>query len=149
MVDAETKQKFLEYLKKNKAAVLSTVSPDNQPMSAIIYFIVDNNFNFYFMSKNTRKVQNIESNNKVALLIGTENAPVTAQIHGEAGRIEGGVEFDKKRDELIQALLPNKFSPPIFEVEGVDIYIYKITPTWIRWFDLRYKEDRGFKQILP
>jgi len=150
VVDAETKKKFLEFLKNNNVAVISTVSPDNQPMSAIIYYIVDDNFNFYFMSKNTRKVQNIEMNNKVALQIGNGNAPVGAQIHGEAGKIIGDAEFDEKRDQLIQSLLHNKFSPPIFEIEGEEFVIYNIKPTWMRWLDLRGKtENKGFKEILP
>jgi general stress protein 26 len=151
VVDTETKKNFLEFLKSTNVAVISTVSPDNQPMSAIIYYIVeDNNFNFYFMSKDSRKVQNIEKNNKVALLIGDGAAPVTVQIHGEAEQIRGDAEFDEKRDQLIQALLHNKFSPPIFEIEGEEFKIYKIKPTWIRWLDLRSKTDnKGFKEILP
>ncbi len=150
MADLDAKKLFIEFLKGINAAVLSTVSPENQPMSAMIYFISDDNLNFYFMSKNTMKTRNIESNNKVALLIGNEKAPVSAQVHGEVEKIMGGVVFDEKRDRLIQSMIHNSFSPPIFEVEGEEINIYKLTPTWIRWFDLRKPtEEKGFKQILP
>jgi len=141
---------FLAFLKSKNVAILSTVSEDNQPMSATIYYTVDTDFNFYFMSKKTRKLQNVKTNNKVALLINRENAPETAQIHGIAEEIQGGAAFDAIRDELIQSLLHNVFSPPIFEIEDADIHIYKITPTWIRWFDLTGKSgNKGFKQILP
>jgi general stress protein 26 len=150
MVDAETQKKFFEFIKSKNVAAISTVSADNQPMSATIYYIVDDNFTFYFMSKNTNKIRNIQNNNKVALLISRENAPISAQIHGVAQKIHGNSHFDKKRDELIQSLIHNSFSPPIFEVSGDDIFIHQITPTWMRWLDLTGESgSKGFKQILP
>jgi general stress protein 26 len=150
MADIDTQKNFLKFLKSKNIAAISTVSPDNQPMSATIYYIIDDDFTFYFMSKDTHKTRNIQTNNKVALLISRENAPISAQIHGIADQIQGNSHFDMKRDELIQSLLHNPFSPPIFEVKGDDIFIYKITPTWMRWLDLTDKSDnKGFTQILP
>ena len=153
MVDEIIYNKFFDFLKSNPVAVLSTVSPTQEPMAATIFFSVDNKLNFYFMTKSfTRKFNNIEQNNKVSLVVGTGNVPVTAQIQGKAEKIVDPEELKTRLDELKNVFTKNEFVGPLFEIVGEEneIIIFKITPSWIRWLDLREGGDNNeFIQILP
>lgn len=155
MIDPQTHVDFMEFLKSKSVAVISTVGVDGQPESATIYFVVGENFTFYFMTKNfSRKYANLEKNPKIALVVGSENVPVTAQIQGTAAKITDEKEFDRRLEMLKQNFLKNEYVAPLFQIspEKNELVIYKITPAWIRWLDLRSekgKVDGGFVQILP
>ena len=157
MADIVIKNKFLTFLRSKSVGVISTVSSSNQPMSATIYFSVDKDLNFYFMTKSfTRKYQNLLHNNQVALLVGTENIPTIAQIQGTAEKIVNKEEFALHFKELKDILSSNEFVGPLFEIvknaegEQNEIYLFKIIPSWIRWLDLREGVDHNdFIQILP
>lgn len=157
MVDILIKNRFLEFVKNESVAVISTVSAQNQPMSATIYFSVDIDLNFYFMTKSfTRKYKNIENNNQVSLVVGTENVPVTAQIQGSAVKLVDEGEIKVRLAELKKVIDKNKFIGPLFEIvanENADhneIILFKIKPSWIRWLDLREGAEKNeFIQILP
>lgn len=156
MVDSQTKIDFMEFIRSKLVAVLSTVAPDGQPESATIYFIAHENFTFYFMTKNfSEKYKNLEHNPKVALVVGTENEPVTAQIQGTAEKLTDPKEIDIRLQELMERFFKNDYVAPLFQMSPPDknnVVVYKVTPFWIRWLDLRSekeKVDGGFVQILP
>ena len=154
MVDLNLKDRFLAFVKSKKVAVLSTVSSSNQPMSATIYFVIDDDLNFYFMTKaSTRKYKNLQTNKEVSLVIGTDNVPITVQVQGKAERIEDHDEFARWTDRLKNIFFDNKFIAPIFQLETDEqneVLIHKITPSWIRWLDMTDEnEHKGFIQILP
>src|SRR5688572_25007525 len=109
MVNQDLKIKFTEFLRDRSIAVISTVSESGQPMAATIYFTSDENFNFFFMTKNfSRKYKNLETNPLVALVVGAENEPVTVQIQGKAEKITDAEEFRKRLDELEKVLFKNE-----------------------------------------
>ena len=74
-----SKQGALKFLKEKQLAVVSTVSAEGKPESATVLYFIDDDFNFYFITRrNTRKFGNLQStNNNVAIVVGTELAPVT------------------------------------------------------------------------
>lgn len=150
MVDAVAVAEILAYLRSKRVAVISTVSPSNQPMSAIIYYFVDDNFTFYFMSKRSRKTDNIKNNNEVSLVIGNEDLPVTVQIQGKAEKIDSNTdEYTEKKNQLTNVLMQSKFIPPIMKLDGAEIKIYKIIPTWMRWLDQRDPNGNSdFVQVI-
>ena len=76
-----TKKSLLKYLQSKKLCVLSTCNLKNKPESAVMYFIVGNDYHFYlFTGKNTRKFHNIDDNKKVALVVGGLNNDPSVQI---------------------------------------------------------------------
>jgi general stress protein 26 len=153
MIDEVVKTKFLNFLKSKSVAVISTVSETCKPESATIYFAVDDDFTFYFMTKSfTRKYKNLEKNPEVSLVVGTENVPVTVQIQGRAERIEDEIEIDKRLEQLRATFTKNDFVGPLFELVGEknEVLLFKITPSWIRWLDMREGTDHNeFLQVLP
>lgn len=153
MTDQIVRDAFLEFLKSNKTAVISTVSQDGKPMSATIYFAVDEYLNLYFMTKRfTRKFQNLEKNNEVALVIGTTNEPVTAQMQGVAERVEGNDEITLRMEQLGKVFKDNATIAPLFQLnkDVSEIFIYKVKPYWVRWLDHRDPNgSKDFIQIIP
>ncbi|HEX4104275.1 MAG TPA: pyridoxamine 5'-phosphate oxidase family protein [Candidatus Paceibacterota bacterium] len=148
------KEKAIEFVRTQRTAVVSTVSPEGEPQSATITFVVDNDFAISFATrKSSRKYQNIMHNARAAVTVGFDSdRPVTVQIQGTAEVLmEGQVE-------TIMEMLPWLVEQggetwPLLHARGMDFAIIKIKPTWIRWFTLDLGREEGHKenfyQILP
>ena len=152
MVDLETKTKFFEFIKNKQTAVIATISNTGKPSASTIYFLMDESLNLYFMTKKlARKFENLQYDHEIALVIGIDNEPVTVQIEGVASQITEEKEFELRLQQLKEKFFKNEFVAPLFQLSSDknDIIIYKITPGWIRWLDLRGdKKDGEFIQIL-
>jgi|SRR6185437_1828568 len=152
MVDFTTKTKFLDFVKSKFTAVIATVSYTGKPTAATIYFIMDENLNMYFLTKKfARKFENLQNDHNVALVIGIDNEPATAQIEGIASQIINEKELDLRLGQLQEKFFNNDFVAPLFQLSSDknDLILYKITPKWIRWLDLRGESKTGdFVQIL-
>lgn len=152
MVDVGTRIKFTEYIRNKMIAVISTVSSTGQPESATIYFDFDEDFHFYFMTKNfSRKYINLQHNPQVSLVIGTENEPATVQVQGKAEEIKNPEEMSIRLGKLKNRFFENTYVAPLFQLSSDKntVVVYKITPSWIRWLDLREpNQNSSFIQIL-
>lgn len=143
----------MEYLRTQSIAVLATISSKGLPMASTLYFVVDGDFNFYFTTKMfTRKYQNLINNPNAALVVGTENEPVTVQIEGTVRLITDKSEIETVMNNIIKVFGKNRYVAPLFQLapEKNDIVVFKLTPNWIRWLDQRGdKADSEFVQIIP
>ena len=144
------KQEALAFLKSKVVAVIATVTPDHTPEAATIHYVVDDDFNFYFMTEsNSRKAQNFISNNNVALVVGTENIPVTVQVEGKVNQIENGEELMARYQQLSDISHEGKY-PPL--LEGLKARsggtFYKLQPTWLRWTDFREPSEEMRSPIV-
>ena len=152
MVESDTKSKCMEFLQSKMTAVIATVTATDKPAASTIFFIVDENFTLYFMTKKfTKKVESLENNQEVAMVIGYDNEPVTVQVHGIAERIIDNEEYIRRFKELEKKFFKNEYVAPLFQLseENKELLIYKITPIWLRWLDLREgKENGDFIQII-
>ena len=152
MADQETKRKCMEFLQNKMTAVIATVTDTNTPAASTIYYTVDENFTLYFMTKKfTNKVKSLVNNQEVALVIGYDNEPVTVQFHGIAEQITDREEYARRFKELEKKIFRNEYVAPLFQLseENKELLIYKITPIWLRWLDLRDdKQDGDFVQII-
>ena len=153
MVDPATKTKFLEFVKSKHTAVIASVSYTGKPAAATIYFSMDEQLNIYFMTKKfARKFENLQNDHNVALVIGMDNEPATVQIEGIASQITEEKEFDLLMQQLQKKFFDNDFVAPLFQLSSDknEIILYKITPKWIRWLDLRGEDNKNgdFIQIL-
>ena len=158
MMDEEWKNKIksgaLTFLKNNKVAVIST-SSNNEPHAAAVYYIVDDEFNLYFVTDpSSRKAQDIKTNNKVAIVVGAGPEISTVQGGGEA------IEEISKTVEIlnnISAKLDSNESHhwPIIKLNPKTLTCYKVKFSWLNWLNMDltglsagpYKE--GFQKVLP
>ncbi|MBU1327424.1 pyridoxamine 5'-phosphate oxidase family protein [Patescibacteria group bacterium] len=85
------KQELLTFLKSENLMALATI--DKKPWICNVYFVTDDNFNLYFISKPaTTHCQNIAKNNSVTCSVANSSQKVTdqkvgAQIRGTAQRL--------------------------------------------------------------
>jgi uncharacterized protein len=126
---------------------LATVSPAGEPHAAPVYFAAVWRPHLelcFFSEEKTRHVQHLAQNPRLAAAIYPEASSWQdirgLQLHGRAGRISPGPEWDQAWTAYTQ-----KF--PF--VRGLKAVVarsdfYRLTPTWIRLVDNR--QGFGYKQ---
>lgn len=125
-------EKVLEYLKNKtpKLCVISTVTSDQKPESALVGYAVLPDLSILINTNHkTRKWANIKSNPHVSIVFGFGFTELNVQYEGTAELLEDGDSL-KKYDELFfsQNEDARKF-------KSEDTRIMKITPTWMRLMD--------------
>ena len=111
---------------------------DDKPLSTILLFAVDNDFNFYFATRSeTYKAKALEKNPKVSLSI-WEHKKFLIQVDGLAKKIEKEEEINSTLDLLVSATENIKdFWPPVVRSRSKgDYVVFKIKPNWLRALDL-------------
>jgi len=151
------------FLKQNKTAVISTVAAEGNAEAATIYYGVDNDFNFYFVTgEKTRKYANLKRNPRVSLVITDEYQLKTLQTEGEIKELYSVKKNSKSVKLLTEALSPTIMQtiayiwdpiPPIMKMNVGSISIFRLKPKWMRWADFSgpVKKTKGhyFKLIIP
>lgn len=141
------KAKALEFLKSQRVAVISTVAENGDPQSAVVTFLVDDEFNIFFVTrKKSRKFANIIRNPRVSVVVGFDpEQPSTIQMQGnarisESNRITTLLKFS-------QALISREKWWPLLKVAGLDFVLMEVKIDWARWMDLDSStHDENFKE---
>ncbi len=132
----------ISFINEQTLGVISTVSPDNIPQSACVNYLFDGGWKIYVLSfKDSRKVQNIRSNNHVSFAVGVAQIPHTVQIQADASILEEGSE---EYGSSLQKLKDSKKldRDPIYNVFGGSNYaVLVLSITWLRW--LYFDESSG------
>lgn len=126
----------LHFLKNHHTMVISTISPSNDPQAAVIYYVVDEMFNFYFMtSLGSKKSENLRANGKVAFVVGA--GPTVATMQG------GGVAESLNEQEaqvfykLIEEIsLKSPWQWPLILLSKKGFCTFRIKPIWMTWLTL-------------
>lgn len=126
----DEKKLILDFIKKQKLAVLSTVTPQNSSQSAVLEFGETENLEIIFDTFSTaRKYKNIKQNNNVSLVIGWDEN-ITIQYEGKAEELLGE-EKEKYKKKYFEK------NPDAKRWENKPGMTYfKVIPTWIRYSDL-------------
>ncbi|KXK27235.1 MAG: Pyridoxamine 5'-phosphate oxidase [candidate division WS6 bacterium OLB20] len=132
------KQLAAEYLRSNKIGVLCTVTPQSTPHATLVYYLYEDEFMMYFVTKEqTAKARNIEANPNVAIVVGIIDEPVTAQCYGKAQRISGEGVIEKTNRILSRAHEGNYHWPPILDIKAGDPAVYQIEINRVQFYDER------------
>jgi general stress protein 26 len=143
------------YLKTLATAVLSTVSSDGKPSAAIIYFVVDERLNFYFLSKSdTTKAKNLKENHNAALTIIEFNSPRTIQAVGIVKEVERPEIYNELMTKISDENMENNKSlwpPPVHKLHKAgSLILYMFTPSWLRLADFsEASSEQIFQTIIP
>ncbi len=137
-----TSEMLLNFLHSYDVAVLATIKPGNISHAATIYYYVDDNFNFYFVTKNeTSKFKNIENNHSVSLVITDSVTLQTIQVEGNAEEVDYTKEYAPMMAKYNETLSENRQEwdkIPLNHVPDSGYFAFvKVTPTWIRWSDYK------------
>lgn len=129
------KKEVTEFLNSQALMNLATVSKKGDPHAVAVLFIFDEEFNFYFFTKDeSKKFENIKDTGKVAFNISGAEDAQTIQASGKATVLDD----PKKKIEIIKQLgekgekhMPESWLP-VTEIKGT-INVVKITPSWLRY----------------
>lgn len=125
--------------------VLSTVSAEGEPWGAAIYFVVDDNFTFYFVTRvGTRKYQNLESRPVASLTIADGETQTTVQAYGNIEKVPVQEYMDTIFDKLagIKPADDSDWHPPLTKVHEGNYMPLKLTPSKLQFADFKqHKPD--------
>jgi general stress protein 26 len=124
------KARILDFIKKQKVCVLSTVTKDNRSESAVIEFGEMDNLEIVFDTIETyRKYDNLLHNRNVSVAIGLDSE-VTIQYEGEATELIGDAAKAYKESYWKKNPKAQKWE------NSPGIKFFRIVPKWIRYADL-------------
>ncbi len=126
----------LAFLKSHTAGVLATVSKEHQPHASAVYFVADEAFNIYFLTKvDSRKTAAIHAHPQVAFTVGRLDIPQTLQIEGVASEVQNDAEKSAHVPELMKTLMDNNpYYEPLAKMDSAVVLMW-LEPKWIRWGD--------------
>lgn len=126
----DKKKLILDFIKKQKLAVLSTVTSDNTSQSAVLEFGETDGLEIIFDTfSSARKYKNIKQNNNVSLVIGWDEN-ITVQYEGKAEELLGEEKENYKKKYFEK-------NPDAQRWENKPGMTYfRVKPTWIRYSDL-------------
>lgn len=144
------KEDLKRFLNEQKLMAIATSSKDKGMWIANVYYAIDKDFNFYFVSEpSTRHSQDIHENEDVAIAI-ARFAPdnlsdrIGVQLSGKAEKIENFIDMGKAL-----TIYTSKFitSGGVITVENIKHKIIRARPYIIRpklikfWNDKLYGEE--------
>ncbi len=129
------------FLQNHHGAVVSTVNFSGKPEAAFIYYTLDEESNFYFITKNqTRKAKNLEINKSVAIVISDEELMQTLQMEGTASLVEDSKLTIHIMNTWLERNITNKenWPPPLFKLNKGSLLIFKVKIDWTHLSDFRW-----------
>lgn len=143
-VDDSTKQKVLKFLRHHPSGVLSTVDSHNKPWGATIYYIVDDDFKFYFNTRvETSKYKNIENNPYVSLTVTDQDSQTTVQLAGKVSKLSADKYMDIVFGKLADQVRPKDDShwrPPLSKLKAGNYMPLQISPSQLQYADFGKKK---------
>lgn len=145
------KQKLLRFLKSHNFMTVATY--DGKPWVANVYYVVDDDFNLYFLSEPASKHgRDLAKNSSVACSIADSNQKVTNQKIGV--QLQGSAKIVNVITRIKWVLhLWNKINPGFESVINISNIqkkvikgrVYQITPALIKFFNESLYGPEGFE----
>jgi uncharacterized protein YhbP (UPF0306 family) len=144
METTDIKQDALTFLTKpdRLTAVIASCPLDGDVHAATVYYFVDDNFNFYFLTAtNTQKYRNLLANQNAAIVVGFGPEQTTVQGRGSAVLLQKSSEEEKEAIAHIKTRLQNHNNEtwPIFQLDAYDaetIAVFKFIPDTLHMLNL-------------
>jgi len=150
----KTKGDVRNFLQRHRTASLATVAANGEPQVATVNYVLDDDFNFFFVArKQSRKFANLERDKKVGILVGDDpQIPAIVEMQGEAEMVQDARNINEYFSK--QTDLGDKSWDMLFKTAGVNFVLFKVKITWIRWLNLdmaSYPEMymKDFVEIVP
>lgn len=136
MVQQTNLQKITSFINDHPSGVLGTVSPDNTPHGAVVYFYAETD-KIYFVTKNeTQKYTNLLQNHRVSITVFDPDTSDCLQAVGNAYPLHDAAMLDKviKTISGVQATAKT-WLPPISKLRAGSYMVVAITLTSARLAD--------------
>lgn len=132
----EDHPRIRDFLNNHGVGILATASLNGLPHAATIYFIIDENFNIFFITKEqTTKHKNLHANPHAALAVHDARSQTTVQVTGEASPVNDFKQvqyiFDRVL-EITHKTSGNNHKPPVAKLNAGKYIAYCIKPKTMR-----------------
>ncbi len=124
--------------------VLSTVTKSNKPWGSAIYFVVDEDFNIFFITRmKTFKYQNLDEKPYAALTVADEDNQTTVQLVGKISKVPVEDYKDIIFTDLvdIQPKDDINWAPPLMKVHKGEYIPLKITPSKLQYANFKKQSN--------
>ncbi len=121
--------------------VLSTVSPDGTPWGAAVYYVADEDFTFYFVTRaQTAKYQNLDKTPLAALTVADAEEQVTVQASGKVTEVpvEDYMEIVFGRLAKVRPKGDLHWSPPMDKLRAGNYMPLRLEPSKLHYADYRH-----------
>ncbi len=128
-------KRIFNFLDESHVGVLSSVTPDNNPHGAVVYYDIDHEFNVHILTKTgTRKYDNLVHNGHVMLTVFDPATQTTAQVTGTAVERSGMGNINRVAGTIFAKLgaSNNEGLPPLMKLQAGAFTTFQITPVQIR-----------------
>ena len=125
-------------------AVIGSCPLDGNAHVATVYYHVDDNFNFYFLTAtNTQKYANLQENSNAAIVVGFGPSYTTIQGQGTATLLEKASAEEANAIARIKKRLQdhNNETWPVFQLDAYNaesIAVFKLVPTTLQLLNLEH-----------
>lgn len=133
------KLKAFEFLCERRYGTASTVSIENKPESALLYYIVKDKDIYFITPRISRKYRNLLTNDRISLTVFSEKPPLELQIEGSAETIDN----PDLKDEIAKLYLeqanknPQTVNwPPVLKLPNLEGFGFiRINAEWFKFSD--------------
>lgn len=153
MSKEDLKKNALAFLREHTTAVLATSSLSGEPQAAALYYDVDDDFNFYFISsKESQKAKNLMVNKRASIVVGFGAGVSTIQGAGDV-EITETIDFQLFTRIVARIKLKEASQLALSHVIKSGFVTIKVTPRWLTWLNLdkeTYPEtySKDFQSLL-
>lgn len=135
MVKRYSKEEVISFL-RNNPIMSAAMCGEERPVSTILLFAVEDNFQLYFATKlDTYKERALRVNRLMSVSI-WKNREMEVQMSGSAERVTDENVIDSALDKLAMSVnMVDGFWAPILRMNG-EYVIFTMKPDWVRVLDL-------------
>lgn len=127
---------IFQFLKQHDLGVLSTITQNNIPQSAIVEITPTNFLEIIFAThRESRKHKNLLHNNILSFVVGSYE-DISVQFEGFCEEIKNTSEIYQMYAKSLASKMRDNYFPVLDEE---DFILYKAIPTWIRYSDVAQK----------
>jgi flavin reductase (DIM6/NTAB) family NADH-FMN oxidoreductase RutF len=147
----ERRQRMYEFLHTHPVGVLSTVDSVGNPHGMTVYFTVDNQLVFSFLTKTrTRSYDNLEHNGHIMLTVFHTESQTTLQIIGLAKEVAEVAERNLVTREILTASMKTGRSglPAISKLQVGSHAAFTIRPVQMRMSVFTQPESGGYAELF-
>ena len=142
--EKDTKQAALAFLRQpdRLTAVIASCPGDGDTHAATVYYYVDGNFNFYFLTAtNTKKYSNLLENPNAAIVVGFGPSYTTIQGQGTVQLLTKSSDEENEAIAHIKKRLQdhNDETWPVFQLDAYDdesIAVFRFIPDRLKLLNL-------------
>jgi len=123
--------------------ILSTVGADGMPWGAAVYYVTDEDFNFYFVTRaESFKYQNLDKNPVAALTVADSETQTTVQTSGKILRLspERYIEIVFNKLAHLRPKDDPHWSPPMSKLRMGDYMPLYLVPDKLQFADYGHRK---------